>query len=116
MATAHHCGRCGTRIIYARTQAGKRQPLDWVPDHQGSVAAYQDALGVWHARAIKASDPPVRAPEKVFMPHQATCPAPRVQVVTPDSPAVPAGVTSLADYRKARRKRGKRRRSREATP
>lgn len=94
MTSAHHCQGCGARVILARTQAGKTQPLDWTPNHEGNVAAYQDALGTWRARTLGKKAAPARAPEHVYMPHFATCtarpkPEPRPQ----------ATVTELDEWR-----------------
>jgi hypothetical protein len=112
VTSVRHCRDCDTRVIVARTQAGKYQLLDHVPNHDGNVAAWQDVLGVWRCRTLAEGKPPARAPEKTYMPHAATCTA------RPDAPQPPLpGVAFLDEWRKARaaNAKRKRRRRRQAT-
>lgn len=70
------CLACGQQVKWAITAAGKRQPLNFWPDPAGNTAAYQDALGVWRARALREGDEPDRGwTEHRYMPHAATCTA-----------------------------------------
>lgn len=72
MASPAFCDSCEAPLIFARTQGGKQMPLNAKPDPTGNVAAYQDHLGVWHARVLgKAQEP--AAHEKRYLPHFATC-------------------------------------------
>lgn len=92
------CRECGERVIFARTEALKWQALNLLPDEAGNVHAYGDGRGNWLARSVKPGTPAV-APDRLMMPHAATCrgkPAPEPE------PALPAGVTSLAEFRAAR--------------
>lgn len=69
------CESCGTELVFARTRGGKNMPLNRVPDDTGNVAAYQDELGIWHARVLGKNADPLGY-EKRMMPHFATCTAP----------------------------------------
>ena len=100
MASVHHCD-CGARIILAAT-AGRRQALDWVPDPQGSAAAYQDALGTWRVRILEPGEQPLH-PERRYQLHVASCPR---------RPPPPAGAVFLAEYKRARSERAKEKRNR----
>jgi hypothetical protein len=66
---------CGERIVWALTQAGKRQALNFWPDPAGPVIACPDHLGAWRARTVAdLAEAPV-PPAKRFMPHMAACTA-----------------------------------------
>lgn len=74
MARRTDCPACGARIIWAVTQAGKHQMLDWTPSPAGNVAAEQDVHGAWHARHAPPGEELV-FPLKRYMPHAASSPA-----------------------------------------
>lgn len=95
------CGPCGQPVRWSITRAGKRQALNPDPDPTGNTAAYCDGLGTWRSR-VPTTDLPQAGHERLFMPHAATCLA-----VKRDRPQhqLPAGVTSLAARRRARRTR-----------
>ena len=63
----HNCGYagCGVRVILAKGVPA----LNAFPDPAGTVAAFQDAHGVWHGRFI-ARDEKVTAPDKVYSLHE----------------------------------------------
>jgi hypothetical protein len=63
----------GHRIVWALTQAGEHQALDWAPSDLGTIAAYCDHLGTWHARTLSQGEQPV-PPEKRFQCHWTTHP------------------------------------------
>jgi hypothetical protein len=71
------CGTCGARVIWALTENGKRQMLDYhppgKPDPAGNVAARNEASGGWRARFSQPGEA-LRFPEDRFMPHLATSP------------------------------------------
>lgn len=100
MASAAECESCHTALIFALTRNRKMMPLDRDPHPEGNVAAYQDELGVWHARVLgKGKEPDAALTEHRYMPHFATCSDPaahrrrqRQQVST-----------ALADLAKAQR-------------
>lgn len=111
MARRTNCPACHQRVIWAITEAGKRQMLDWAPDPAGNVAAEQDVHGTWHARYAPPGQELI-FPFKRYMPHAATSPAcfRRGQ----QAPELPQGVTGIAAWKAARAAQGKaaRRRSR----
>ena len=98
----HHCD-CGARVILAAT-AGRRQALDWVPDPQGNVAAYHDALGTWRVRILEPGEEPLH-PERRYQLHVASCP----RRPPPGIPA--AGIAFLAEYKRVRSERAKEKRN-----
>lgn len=69
---AAFCDCCGNRIIWATTEAGKRQALDPHPNALGSVIAYHDVAG-WQARSVATGLERRHPLEKTYMPHAATC-------------------------------------------
>jgi hypothetical protein len=74
MANVYSCESCGTVLIFALTRNHKQMPLDKDPHPEGNVAAYQDELGVWHARVLgKGKEPDAALTEHRYMPHFATC-------------------------------------------
>jgi hypothetical protein len=94
------CPNRASRVVWATTKNGKRQILDWTPNDDGNVAAYQDHAGGWHARTIGIQSDPVRPPEKVYMPHWAS--SPRCRPPSPQSrQAAREVVTFLDEYRRA---------------
>jgi hypothetical protein len=90
------CDDCGDRILWATTAAGRYQPLNPVPDENGNVLAYRDALGVVRARSASGvtEGSPRHPLERLYMPHPATC-RPRQQPLASD-------VVSLTDHRHRR--------------
>ena len=66
MARVHDCGHCGVRVILARDVP----PLNAFPDPLGTVAAFQDHLGVWHGRFLAAAGPEPMPPEKRYALHE----------------------------------------------
>lgn len=67
-------GGCGERIIWALTEGGKRQALNFWPDQDGPVIAVRDHLGTWRARTVPdLAEQPI-APAKRYMPHLALSP------------------------------------------
>jgi hypothetical protein len=103
------CSRpgCGQLIVFAVTEARKRQPLNADPDEAGNVAAWRDANGIWFARALTGDQRPGGG-EKRMMPHAATCIADR----SPGQPAaLPANVISWETAAPAARARRARRAS-----
>jgi hypothetical protein len=72
------CPDCRERLIYARTQRGRVQRLNFFPDDAGNVAAWHDTTLTWHARHAPPGEVLV-APEKRYMPHEATCTAKRAK-------------------------------------
>ena len=93
-----YCRACGSPVIFARTEAMKWEPLNPEPDPAANVHAYPNDLGNWLARSVKPGTPAV-APDRLMMPHAATCsgekPAPR-------TPELPPDVPSLDKYRRDR--------------
>ena len=82
------CSRCFAPIVWAITQASKRQPLDAAPDPAGNVAAYRDVADNWRARSLRDGEEPLRY-ERRMMPHHATCsppPPPAPRLVQPSAP------------------------------
>ncbi|MFE9099907.1 hypothetical protein [Actinomadura geliboluensis] len=76
-------------MIFALTETGAYQPLDPEPNPDGNVLAHRDGLGTWRARSRASVPDDARHPlDRVFMPHFATCKAPRQQ-------ALPANVTPI---------------------
>src|SRR5260221_12959605 len=102
MASAHHCD-CGARIILAAT-AARRQALDWVPDPQGTAAAYRDALGTWRVRILEPGEEPLH-PERRDQLHVASCP----RRPPPGIPA--AGIAFLAQDKRVRSERAQEKRN-----
>lgn len=74
--SASFCDACGERIIWATTQSGAHQALDFQSNPRGSVMAYQDVDG-WHARSTATGTDPRHPLERVYMPHEATCRGPK---------------------------------------
>ena len=83
--TTRPCSRCFAPIVWAITQASKRQPLDAAPDPAGNVAAYRDVADNWRARSLRDGEEPLRY-ERRMMPHFATCPQPASRQPRPGSP------------------------------
>jgi hypothetical protein len=102
---------CGERVLYAVTEAGRRQMLNFWPDPAGLVAAAQDVHGTWHARHAPLGEP-VLAPAKRHLPHAATCTARKPE----DAQEPPEGVTFLDQWKQASAEHGKLRRRRGGTP
>lgn len=73
------CGRCGARIVWARTMAGpngpggKMMPLDAEPDPRGNVAVHPSVTGQLQARVLAHDDALDELAEERAMPHFATC-------------------------------------------
>lgn len=112
MARRTTCPACGTRIIWAITEAGKMQALDWTPDPGGNQAAEQDVHGTWRARYAPPGEELI-FPLKRFMPHAASSPAcfrRDQKAALPD--ALPDGVTGLDAWKKARTAQARARRNR----
>src|ERR1035441_6955130 len=64
------CESCHTALIFALTRNRKMMPLDRDPHPEGNVAAYQDELGVWHARVLgRGQEPDAALTEHRYMPH-----------------------------------------------
>lgn len=103
MTSYDRCRSCLQPIIWAVTEAGKRQPLDRDPDPDGIVIAYQDPLGGWHSRALP-NDQPVLPPWKRYTTHFATCPHADEHRKPTQEKLRGQGVAVLADYRKKRRR------------
>lgn len=96
-----YCRTCRRPILIAVTAAGRMQPLNPDPDPAGNVALYRDASGTWRARVPNAELPALPY-ERVHMPHAATCKGAPTRA---QPAALPAGVVSLAEHRRTRRKR-----------
>ena len=92
------CRACGATVIFARTEAMEWQPLNPEPDDAGNVHAYPNELGNWLARSVRPGTPAV-APDRLMMPHAATCSGERPVKPVPE---LPAGVVSLAKFRRDR--------------
>jgi hypothetical protein len=90
-------------VIWALTEAMKRQPLNPRPDPAGNVAAYRDVHQNWHARSVPPGTE-VAFPERLMMPHAATC-AGRSAAAR----VLPGNVIDLAAARLARAGRAMRR-------
>jgi hypothetical protein len=103
-------GGCGTAIVWAVTEAGRRQALNPEPDEAGNVAAYRDGMNTWRARTLKDGEDPW-AHEKRYMPHAAVCERLRAGRPRPGSlarieqAAMPPGVTSLTAWKAAHPRR-----------
>lgn len=93
------CRDCGEPVIRARTEALHWQLLNAEPDPAGNVMARTDGNGNWYARSVPPGTKAV-APERLYMPHPATCTGKRPAVKTAE---LPAGVTSLTAWRNRRR-------------
>lgn len=72
---AAFCEHCGARIIWARTEAGQNQALNWQPDPTGNTWAFHDATG-WRARSTATGLDRRHPLERIYMPHGASCPGP----------------------------------------
>jgi hypothetical protein len=92
------CRDCGERVIFARTEALAWQPLNPEPDPAGNVHAYDDGRGNWLARSCEPGRE-AAPPDRLMMPHAATCAGKRKPAPAPD---LPPGVTSLEKFRAAR--------------
>ena len=74
-SAVHHCRRCGARILWARTDRGKRMPLDVAPNTTaGTVAIDRHSSGLHasvfgHQRAAALRE----AGHRLYVPHVATC-------------------------------------------
>lgn len=106
--------RCGSPIIWAVTEAGRRQALNPEPDPAGNVAAYRTGSGTWQARSLKAGELPARH-EKRYMPHAAQCADLRASRKPPAQQppgaavrALPSGVVSMAGWLARHGRRGRR--------
>jgi hypothetical protein len=76
-ARKHHteasfCQACDARIIWATTEAGAKQALDYQPNPGGNVMAFHGVAG-WQARSTASGSEPRHPLEKTHMPHAATC-------------------------------------------
>lgn len=109
MARRTDCPACGQRVIWAVTEAGKRQMLDWAPSPDGNVAAQQDVHGTWHARYAPAGEELV-FPLKRYMPHAASSPGCFQRGQKPGQ--LPDGVTGLAEWKAAASRHAAARRAR----
>ncbi|WKV74247.1 hypothetical protein AW27_026470 [Streptomyces sp. PCS3-D2] len=71
------CNRCGQPIRWTITAAGRRQAVNAEPNPLGNLAAYRDGVGTLRSRGLTADRPDVETYERRYMPHAATCTAPR---------------------------------------
>ncbi|WP_051779347.1 hypothetical protein [Streptomyces sp. NRRL S-241] len=71
------CDSCGERIRWTVTAAGRRQAVNADPNPLGNIAAYRDGVGTLRSRGLTTERPDVETYERRYMPHAATCPAPR---------------------------------------
>jgi hypothetical protein len=94
------CPTCHQRIIWATTQNGRKQNLNYLRDENGDIAARQDVTGTWHARTLTQGEEP-HPPEHRHTHHFATSPACRPPSATTQSAATDV-VTYLSDYRQER--------------
>lgn len=71
------CSSCGQGIRWTITAAGRRQAVDADPNPAGNIAAYRDGVGTYRSRGLTVDRPNVETYERRYMPHAATCTAPR---------------------------------------
>lgn len=99
------CPDCQRAVLWTRTEpgatteGGKRLAVDPEPDPAGNTAIWRDGLGVYRSRRITA-ERPRWGPERVHMPHPATCPNRQEQLPL----ELPAGVIRLDDHRRNRQR------------
>ncbi|MEW2164352.1 hypothetical protein AB0912_15370 [Streptomyces sp. NPDC007084] len=98
------CPDCNAEILWTRTQpgattaGGKRMAVNPNPDPAGNTAVRRDGTGTWISRRV-TKELPLWGPERLHMPHQATCRAQQNQLPLD----LPAGVVRLDDRRRNRR-------------
>lgn len=91
------CTSCRRAVFFARTAAGRFQPLDPEPHPLGRIAAYKTGTGAWVCRTLTEGEQPFSY-ELVYIAHAATC------LVAPGSAKwLPAGVASFAAAQARRR-------------
>jgi hypothetical protein len=99
------CPRCRQRVLWTRTQPGSTTPggrtlaVSPDPDPAGTTAVHRDGTGAYLSRRVTA-ERPRWGPERLHMPHPATCDAGRQEQLPL---ALPAGVIRLDDRRRNRR-------------
>jgi hypothetical protein len=93
---------CGERIIWALTEAGNRQQLNFWPDATGTVIAYPDHLGTWRARTVTDLTVTPVPPAKRYMPHLAKSPGCRKPDRPVREPGQPAQLALITDTQETR--------------
>ncbi|MEV5472814.1 hypothetical protein AB0L66_10710 [Streptomyces sp. NPDC052207] len=97
-----HCPDCRRPVLWTRTEpgvsteGGKRLAVDPTPNPDGNTAVHRDGTGRYVSRRV-TEERPLWGPERLHMPHPATCPRRQTQI------ALPQGVIRLADHRRKRR-------------
>ncbi|MEV4472839.1 J domain-containing protein [Nonomuraea sp. NPDC049504] len=77
---------CGKDVWWTRTETGAWFPVDLAPREDGNTAVRRDVHGVLRSRRI-TEERTLVPPEKLMMPHAATCTGkPRVQAPPPRPP------------------------------
>ncbi|MFD3835350.1 hypothetical protein ACFWWC_03710 [Streptomyces sp. NPDC058642] len=95
------CRDCRRPVLWTTTEAGKRLAVDPEPNPAGNAGVWRDGTGAVRSRR-PSEELPLNGWERLHMPHVATCPARTEQLALPG--ALPAGVTSLAEHRRKKRR------------
>lgn len=95
------CGVCQRLVLWTVTRAGAWMLVDPRPDERGNQACYRIAPRTWQSRSLDGADALPPAPhEHRFVPHVATCKAPKAARPT----TLPPNVVRLDAHRSARRR------------
>lgn len=86
------CARCGARIRWTVTAAGKRLPVDADPAEDGNTAAYYDGTGRLRSRGLSKERPALEHAEWLARPHFPTCTVQPLRRSTRTAPRTRAGV------------------------
>ncbi|MFD9306109.1 hypothetical protein ACFWCB_26230 [Streptomyces sp. NPDC060048] len=71
------CPSCAEAIRWTTTATGRRQAVNAAPTPLGNVAVYRDGVGTLRSRGLSTERPTPETYEQLYMPHVATCSAPR---------------------------------------
>ncbi|MFD3777319.1 hypothetical protein [Streptomyces sp. NPDC058612] len=71
------CPSCLAAIRWTTTATGRRQAVNAEPNPLGNRAVYRDGIGTLRSRGLTTERPNPESFEQLYMPHVATCPAPR---------------------------------------
>lgn len=72
------CRSCGAAVVFGITSAGRRMPIDTLPNPAGNVLIVGKADAVYAPLLqVRRKDDPVRDDDVVYASHFQTCPAAR---------------------------------------